>query len=863
MTLRHFWERYSMKNKNLYYKLNIIFALFFLFPVMGFLFFAVKYNALDDEYLPHFFLGVLVFSLLGLYLLRKLFDEISLFSKSVAEKAGEFSGGDIGHGANEIQNLVDSFSAIEGQFSTVFKRLEKKSSEVSILKELSELCYVTFDPEEIMHVTLERSMMLAGADIGSVLLLLPHSEPRKFEVKATIGLGDRLQIGDSVDFESSVAKYAVINKSPLVVEDVEKDRRFGRINRAHYGTKSFICMPIKTSKDIVGVLTLSRRNPDSASFCAEDVEALAPLLSNAAFTFENMRLIRQNEQNKQVAASVDRIFKIINSSFQEKELVHAVLGEIKSIIPYSFAVVLMRDEKRPGQVVLMDLYANGPVNLAKGAQYVLSDGCIVDQVCRQESSMVLEDTSVLTHEFERRLFVNRWSRSCVFAPLKIRGTVRGVLALAGKEKDVEEFYRAQSFIDWMAGGLSLAIERNNLSSMVLRRNQELDTIRQIGSALASSTFDLNQVLKYTMDMIRMVMNVDAGSLYLLEEDELRFAVSFNIAVEALQRVSLKLGQGIAGYVAARGESLIVNDTTSSRHFYPEVDKNTGFNTRSALCVPMISQGRVIGVIEVLNKLNGDFTSKDEDLLQSIAASVSIAIENSRLYRETVSMAENERGIRRVFQKFVPREILDKILYGDDADKTVLEEFKTLTLLNIDIRGFSSFSKRIGPQKTVAQLNEFFSAMGSIVVRYGGIVDKYLGDGFLALFGAPVSGTRDAENAVDAALEMQEKVVEFADFWGEDFGHPLEIGISIHTGEVVVGNIGFDRKMDYTVIGDAVNEVFRLQRMAKIRPNAVVLSESTRRAARSRLEVEQMEIPEDLRTTFGDMPIYELQGKVGE
>ena len=227
------------------------------------------------------------------------------------------------------------------------------------------------------------------------------------------------------------------------------------------------------------------------------------------------------------------------------------------------------------------------------------------------------------------------------------------------------------------------------------------------------------------------------------------------------------------------------------------------------------------------------------------------------------MAENERGIRRVFQKFVPREILDKILYGDDADKTVLEEFKTLTLLNIDIRGFSSFSKRIGPQKTVAQLNEFFSAMGSIVVRYGGIVDKYLGDGFLALFGAPVSGTRDAENAVDAALEMQEKVIEFADFWGEDFGHPLEIGISIHTGEVVVGNIGFDRKMDYTVIGDAVNEVFRLQRMAKIRPNAVVLSESTRRAARSRLEVEQMEIPEDLRTTFGDMPIYELQGKVGE
>ncbi|MFA7166697.1 MAG: hypothetical protein WC124_12765, partial [Desulfoplanes sp.] len=128
-----------MANKNLYYMLNIIFGLFFIFPIMGFLLFAFKYNALEDEYLPFFFLGVLVFSLCGLLVLRRLFDKISRISHEVTEKAGTFTRHEINGNNNEIQNLVDSFSAIENQLGTLFQKLEKKTSEISILKELSEL----------------------------------------------------------------------------------------------------------------------------------------------------------------------------------------------------------------------------------------------------------------------------------------------------------------------------------------------------------------------------------------------------------------------------------------------------------------------------------------------------------------------------------------------------------------------------------------------------------------------------------------------------------------------------------------------------------------------------------------------------
>ena len=109
-----------------------------------------------------------------------------------------------------------------------------------MLKDLSELCYVTFDPEEILHITLDRALLLSNSDIGSVLTL-ERAEPRAFSVKATIGLGKVVTTGDRIDFETSIARYVVLNKSPLLVEDIEKDKRFGRTNHAHATAPSPSC----------------------------------------------------------------------------------------------------------------------------------------------------------------------------------------------------------------------------------------------------------------------------------------------------------------------------------------------------------------------------------------------------------------------------------------------------------------------------------------------------------------------------------------------------------------------------------------------------------------------------------------------
>ena len=853
MQLHKWVGKRFLKHRNLYYKLNLIFGLFFLFPVLGFIFFSIKYNMLEDEYLPFFFLGILIFSFIGFTILKNLFDKIANISEKMSTNyMAELSDGNAGVGSDELHSIVNSFTAIERQFSNTFKQLEKKASEISILKELSELCYVTFDPEEILYVTLERALVLTNSDLGSILTL-EKTDPKTFVVKATVGLGKFVKSGDRIDFDSSIAKYAVINKSPLVVEDIEKDKRFGRANHAQYGTKSFVCMPIKTSKDIIGVLTISSRN-NTRIFTHSDIEVLTPLLSNAAFTYENLRLMKESEQRAVFIRFIEKIFKLFTSSFRDSELSHALLNEIHSLVPYDLAAVMTINESKSGCVKIIDFFSNGHANIVKGRSYSYKDS-IIEKVFKQESTLIIEGAIDTVSSLDQAVFKDHGCKSCLLAPLKIEGRVYGILALGSKEFGL--FNEVKELLRWIANGLSLVIERNRLWAAVVKRNQELDTIRQIGSALASSTFDISKVLKYTMDMIREVMNVEAGSLLFLENNELEIAVAFNIKIKSMKKFRLKLGQGIAGYVAARGEAIIVNDTEKSSHFFPIIDEISGFTTQSALCVPMISQGRVIGVIEVMNKVNGEFSNADKDLLQAIATSVCIALENARLYEETLSMAEHERDVRQMFQKFVPKEVLDKIIHGSSNGKPIIEEIRTITLLNIDIRGFSGLAVQIGPQKTVSLLNSFFSVMGGIVFKHYGIVDKYLGDGFLALFGAPVASTKDADNAIAAAFEMKHSLPAVNKYLKRKLDASVDMGISIHTGEVVVGNIGFEKKMDYTVIGDAVNTVFRLQNLTKSYRNGILISENTLRAVQSRLEVDQITMPEHAGKEISGMKVFVL------
>lgn len=193
--------------------------------------------------------------------------------------------------------------------------------------------------------------------------------------------------------------------------------------------------------------------------------------------------------------------------------------------------------------------------------------------------------------------------------------------------------RDQLLLEVATGELASAVERADLRWAHGRRAEQLATLERIGEMIASD-LDLDVTLTAIMEYVNSVFNVEAGSFLLVEGDALVFKVAVGIKGDQVKPFSLKLGEGIAGWVAQNGEPLLVADVKSDSRHFGQIDEQTEFETRSILCVPMENKGRVVGVVEIINPLDGRLFSDDDlGVLNNIAKSAVVAIENALLHGE--------------------------------------------------------------------------------------------------------------------------------------------------------------------------------------------------------------------------------------
>jgi len=197
---------------------------------------------------------------------------------------------------------------------------------------------------------------------------------------------------------------------------------------------------------------------------------------------------------------------------------------------------------------------------------------------------------------------------------------------------------------------------------------------------------------------------------------------------------------------------------------------------------------------------------------------------------TAGLRERET-IKRAFAGYMSQEVLDLIVRGGKLPE-LKGERRRITVLFADIRNFTTIAEALRPEEVVDLLCEFFERMIEVILRNHGVIDKFLGDGLMVLFGAPVADLYQEEHAVTVAIEMHEELIALCTKWEAQGKRGFRMGIGINSGNAVVGNIGSSERMEYTAIGDAVNLASRLQTATRDLGAGILVSEATYDAVRS-------------------------------
>ncbi len=426
------------------------------------------------------------------------------------------------------------------------------------------------------------------------------------------------------------------------------------------------------------------------------------------------------------------------------------------------------------------------------------------------------------------------------------------------EQAAEERTTEVRYDDRPLGHTQLLISANDVMNSVLQskpeevaaspsRDKVLEALQRKANILTAlyemsktlgSVFDLETIFAKATDIIfrstpadRVVALLDEGSGTGNLEDVILNPIATQARDQKLNDHARKLtiGRTITRKVMKDRVALLSQDAASDEQF-AGVDSIVSQGVRSTICAPLIGESRVHGAIYA-DRLDpfAAFKPDDLELISAVAAQTAIAVENARAHERLA----REEVARANYSRFLPEYVVKQMLENPESFKLGGGN-QTITVLFADIRGFTRISEHAPPEKIVGLLNKYFSAMTDIIFAHGGTLDKYLGDGLMALFGAPTSTPEDASNAINAAVAMQRRILGInQELIAEGFPE-LGVGIGLHTGEATVGYIGSERRSEYTAIGDTVNTASRLESNA--RGGEILVSDGTAKAAHSRYKL---------------------------
>ena len=540
------------------------------------------------------------------------------------------------------------------------------------------------------------------------------------------------------------------------------------------------------------------------------------------------------------------------------------------------------------------------------------------------------------------------TKNMICSPVKtVDGKIIGVIQVLNKKKG--RFTKDNlHFVDAIATQAAVSIQNaQNNEFFEKKRAQEMEFVSIVSDVTAE--IDLSALLKRVMEEATRMLNADRATLFLNDEktNELFSRVAMG---EGIGEIRLPNTVGIAGSVFSSGKTMNIPYAYADLRFNPSFDKQTGYFTRSILCVPVTNKnGKVIGCTQVLNKKGGKFTEEDESRLKAFTQQVAIALENAKLFddvsksrkynesmlssmsngvitidedgtivtcnksglkifkstennilesksedffkdknswieekikntrvtkepdiimdaeieikdpdtmkNETISVnltilplinedtegrtderdtflgillmiedISSEKRMKSTMSRYMDPGIANQLL--EDGADIMGGQDTTATLLFSDLRSFTNITESLGAQGTVKLLNEYFEIMVECISEQGGMLDKFIGDAIMAAFGLPISHDDDEDRGVKAGINMISRLWKWNEAREKDGKPPLDMGLGLNTDKIVAGNIGSQKRMDYTMIGDGVNLAARLESACKQYNARILISDFT-------------------------------------
>jgi len=395
-----------------------------------------------------------------------------------------------------------------------------------------------------------------------------------------------------------------------------------------------------------------------------------------------------------------------------------------------------------------------------------------------------------------------------------------------------------AFRRWGAEAVALHLEampgyayKNEASASIatVGARREVDMFSIIkGSQVISSELDLQLLVPKMLGVMAENAGAERGALILTRkkghfvEAEMREAgVVKNLDPALPYEQYGGVSSAVINYVLHSGKNVVLDNALAEGRFVND-PYIRGQRVRSLLCMNLLHKGQSVGVLYLENNLvPGAFTAGRIEVLQILGTQAAISIENAKYYTDI-------QALNRAYARFVPQEFLRQLNKESILDIALGDQaVRNMAVMFSDIWGFTTISESVSTEEVFALLNDIWGRLTPIIEANGGIVDKFIGDAVMALY------PNSAQNALQAAVEMQQKLSEFNAERALLGLFPIRMGIGLNTGKMILGTVGASSRLDTTVIGDAVNVSARLEDMTRDLGANVIVSEDLVEALRDR------------------------------